>query len=49
VWSEKNIDIINKAKESTGFVEPKDIYSIWAKLTWWKVYLKVRSLVPSTE
>lgn len=49
VWSNKNVEIINKAKESTGFTEPEKVNSLWAKLSWWKVYLKVRSLVPSSE
>jgi hypothetical protein len=47
VWSGNDLEIINKAKEKTGFIEPENNYTLSAKLTWWNVYLKVRSLAPS--
>lgn len=58
IWivSGKNANLINSAKESVSFHEYSDTvkYSnTWTKLVlqklqWWKVYLKVRSLVPSS-
>jgi|SRR6187399_97313 len=60
IWqiTKEDIATINKAKESVGYKElpvDKSLYNnTWPKsvleiLQWWKVYLKVRSLVPSSE
>ncbi len=49
IWgiSKGNVDIIEKAKEAVAYHEMPDKTGLYAKLVWWKVYLKVRAIIPT--
>lgn len=49
IWqiAKGNTEIIEQAKTKTGYIAIDD--KLLHKIQWWRVYLLVRALVPSTE